>query len=338
MRKEATLAQWKKLYDVAIEIKKLKPWEYLWDLDIVTLILPDKEEPIYCSIMGRGGECFAIGTYLGFNAIHDFYKMADSKDIPPEQMIRYQDNNVVMCHFGSRDELSKQELSLVKNLDLKFRGKNNWIYFHSFNKGYVPYMLDEDEVIQHTEVLQHLFMALKAYIVNKLPIDFEDGHTLLRRYDPEKEICINHQASILLPKKEYFVPVIQDDILISKLKAQKKNNEDVEIDIAYSNKVIKDKKYDRPVQSRICILADHKRGLVMDQSMLSPEADDIDEMFGIIINYIMQRGKPRTIFIRDEYIMCILKDLCETLGIKLKIRGRLSVIDNFIKMFISFRF
>lgn len=33
MRKEATVEQWKELFEVAIMIKELKPWEHLWDLD-----------------------------------------------------------------------------------------------------------------------------------------------------------------------------------------------------------------------------------------------------------------------------------------------------------------
>jgi len=35
MRKEAKLEQWRGLYDIAIKIKELKPWEYLWDLDVI---------------------------------------------------------------------------------------------------------------------------------------------------------------------------------------------------------------------------------------------------------------------------------------------------------------
>lgn len=40
MRNEATLDEWKELYDIAIKIKDLKPWEYLYDMDIITILLP----------------------------------------------------------------------------------------------------------------------------------------------------------------------------------------------------------------------------------------------------------------------------------------------------------
>ena len=36
MRKEALLEQWKQLYEVATRIK-LKPWEKLWDMDLIAV-------------------------------------------------------------------------------------------------------------------------------------------------------------------------------------------------------------------------------------------------------------------------------------------------------------
>ena len=35
MRKEATIEQWKELYEVATRIKEMKPWNKFWDLDII---------------------------------------------------------------------------------------------------------------------------------------------------------------------------------------------------------------------------------------------------------------------------------------------------------------
>ena len=35
MRKEATIEQWKELYESATRLKSMKPWETFWDLDII---------------------------------------------------------------------------------------------------------------------------------------------------------------------------------------------------------------------------------------------------------------------------------------------------------------
>ncbi|HQO73065.1 MAG TPA: hypothetical protein PLJ53_10015, partial [Sedimentibacter sp.] len=111
MRNEASIEQWNKLYEVTINIKKLEPWNYLWDIDIITIILPEYEEPFYCSVMGKNGQCFAISVYKGFEAIHGFFKVVDAKNIPPFQLMRYQDN--LTCYFGDREELSSKELKVI---------------------------------------------------------------------------------------------------------------------------------------------------------------------------------------------------------------------------------
>jgi len=41
MRKEASLEQWKLLYEVAIKFKALKPWNNLWDIDLTQIVLPE---------------------------------------------------------------------------------------------------------------------------------------------------------------------------------------------------------------------------------------------------------------------------------------------------------
>ncbi len=331
MRKEATLEQWHDLYDVSIRIKALKPWEYFWDMDIITILLPDREEPYYCSIMGKAGECFSIGTYAGFDAMNDFYEIVENTDIPPEQMLRYQNN--MMCYFGNRDELTKKEWKIIKDLGLKFRGKNNWIYFHSFKTGYVPYILDADQVVELTEVFQQLFMALRAYIEKGIKVDFEKGNTLLRRYDKEKQLWYCYESQLLLPPRKYLIPVLQDDLLMARLKKQKETREKIEIDIVYLNVVVNDKKYDRPIDPKMCMIADFNNGMLIDHDMISPEDDEVEVILDMIINYIMQAGKPEMIFVRDKYIEALLSDICERTNINLKIKGSLQGIDAFVRAF-----
>ena len=38
MRKEATIEQWKELYESATRLKSMKPWETFWDLDIIAAV------------------------------------------------------------------------------------------------------------------------------------------------------------------------------------------------------------------------------------------------------------------------------------------------------------
>ena len=56
MRKEASLNQWKELYDETLKLKALEPWKYLDSADLIAIKLQGMEEPVFMSFMGRLGE------------------------------------------------------------------------------------------------------------------------------------------------------------------------------------------------------------------------------------------------------------------------------------------
>ena len=333
MRKEASLEQWRSLYEVAIKFKMLKPWDHLWDMDLTRIELPEYQEPFFCSVMGKAGQCFAIGTYAGFDAINGFYYIADNQQISSTQYIRYQNN--LMCYFGARDELTSKELKVIKNLGLKFRGKTEWIYFRAFETGYTPYILDEHQVVQLTIVFQQLYMALKYFIESKIKVNFEGGSILYRRYDDESKLWITSEAPNIIPPRVHMTPAINDELLLAKLNKLKATRNEVELDTLYLNVVINDKEFEKPFLGNMLIIADCKSGMLIDQNMLSPKDEVIENILGIFINYLMQKGKPKTVYVRDEYMQDYLGNLCEKIGVLLKVKGKLKAIDSFEKSYMG---
>jgi hypothetical protein len=337
MRKEATLEQWKKLYDVAIKIKELQPWEHLWDLDIITLIIPGREM-IYNSVMGRGRECYGIGSYISDKAINNFHNMLESKNFPIEQTIRFQDDDIIMCYFGSRDELTAKELKLIKDLGYKFRGKNNWIYFHSFKKGYAPFMLDQEEVLLETKILQHLYMSLNIYIIEGLKVDFENGRSLTRTWSEKEGLWMNFEAPLMRPEEKYLAPTIEDEDFKFEADIMETTEQIWELDIAYTSGAIKDKEYERPVSIRICILAESKSGIMLDQDILTPDDNEASIILNMVSNQMFDLEKPSKILVRDKATYYIIKDICNVAKIKLEIKERLKTIDSFLREFATGRF
>ena len=334
MRVEAKIEEWKELYEAAIKLKNLKPWETLWSMDLITIIESNKKEPCICSVMGKMGDCYGIGAYNGFNAIKGFYEMNFTEGIPPHQLIRYQNN--MMCYYGNRDELTTKELKIVKELGLKFRGKNNWIYFRTFEKGYVPYMPNREEVLEFTKILNNLYNAIKS-LNDGLSVDFENNKTLMHRFDEKSNDWISSEENLLIPDMSYSVPILQDELLINKLKKQKKDGSLLELDIAYLNTVVNDKEYEKPIGTRLCMLVDSNEGFVLEQVLLKPNDDEVNLIFGIIINYILQKGKPERVLVRDGYMASILMDLCERINVEIFESSTLDAIDEFVESFYRFR-
>ncbi|MDF2537066.1 MAG: hypothetical protein K0S76_87 [Herbinix sp.] len=72
MRKEASIEDWKSLYEVTTRIQQMKPWEYLWDMDLIGIQCGKEEETVFYSILGRGGECYGIAVYEGYEAFNQY--------------------------------------------------------------------------------------------------------------------------------------------------------------------------------------------------------------------------------------------------------------------------
>ncbi|EGD50994.1 hypothetical protein TheetDRAFT_2182 [Thermoanaerobacter ethanolicus JW 200] len=140
-------------------------------------------------------------------------------------------------------------------------------------------MLDEEEVLKETEVFKHLFMALQDFIEKDIKVDFEAGETLVHRYGKQQNTWITHAAPLVIPERKYLIPVLKDELLLSRIAKQKNTGTDIEMDIAYVNSTIRDKRYERPIAIRSCILADSRTEMVIDQYLLTPEDDEVQYGF-----------------------------------------------------------
>lgn len=79
----------KKLYEAASCIKELKPWEKFWDLDLIGIRYGEKEKTVFFSILGRGGNCYGIVVYEGYEGVNSFLmlNMQESLNLSPEYVL-----------------------------------------------------------------------------------------------------------------------------------------------------------------------------------------------------------------------------------------------------------
>ena len=106
MRQEATLTEWKELYEVATRIKELEPWKDLWDMDLIALRFGDDEEPVFMSVLGKGNNCYGLVAYEGYEGLNDFLMlcMHEQMNLSTEYTMYSQTN--LTCYWGDRKELS----------------------------------------------------------------------------------------------------------------------------------------------------------------------------------------------------------------------------------------
>ena len=101
MRKEASKNAWKQLYDITLKLDKLEPWNYLGDTQLVTIQLKDREEPVFCSVMGKFSGERGIAVFDGVEGLGDFYMILGSEegDLPAQYLM--DEHSSLTCFWGS---------------------------------------------------------------------------------------------------------------------------------------------------------------------------------------------------------------------------------------------
>ena len=217
MREEASLGQWKVLYETATRIKELKPWKKFWDMDLIGISRGDEEDTVFYSILGRGGACYGIAVYEGYEGLNSFLMltMQQSMNLTSEYVMYNQKN--LTCYWGNREELTDKQRKVIKELGYTFRGKNQWLYFLSFEPGYYPYNMDKEEVLRMSEYLQGLELALKCYYEENVMVDFEHGKMFYVVLEENKKVRSHGEVPLPFTAFQFGNLLITDVELLADL-------------------------------------------------------------------------------------------------------------------------
>lgn len=330
MRIEATIAQWKQLYEVTTRIRELEPWNFLWDMDIIGIRVGDEpENTVFYSILGRGGDCYGITVYEGYEAFNSFLMltMRERMNLSVEYAMSNQMN--LTCYWGNRDELTAKQREIIKELGYKFRGKNNWLYFLSREPGYYPFNLDQAEVVRMTEHMENLEMALTYYKKMDVQIEIGNGNMFSFVFSADTKTWQYGEEPLPFTGYHFGNLMITDEELLEELAKVPKGKFKLEADLRPMGASISDKGYDKPINPVMSILTEANTGLIISCDMNKPDEDAALELVETLIRFIFKAGAPREIRVSNMIVEAALEQICETCKIKLRRVKQLKEIDKF---------
>lgn len=330
MRKEATIGQWKELYASATRLKEMKPWETFWDLDIIAVQNGEEEDTVFYSILGHGGECYGISVYEGYEAFNTFMMltMQDQLNLPTGYAMFSQKN--LTCYWGSREELTEKQRNVIKELGYKYRGKNQWLYFLSLEPGYRPYNLDQEEVIRMTEHFQDLELALQCYKETKEPVNFASGEMFLLEFEQGKKKWRAGAEPLPFTGFQFGNLIITDDELLAELEDSKRYDVTLEMDVVIPGFSVNDKKYKKPANPAVCMIADAQSGMMLRCEIQDPEEDAVAALAEELVGFILNVGIPKEIRVSNILVEAGLEQICDVCGIKLRRVKRLQSMEEFL--------
>lgn len=323
---------WPKTLEKAKEFQQLKPWEIMTDEQIFAIEDPETGEYLFCSVLGAGGEMHGLAVYIGLDG---FFSLVDSMGNikSGEEIVKHQHS--LLVSFEDRTDLEKEEYDLIKTYDVPFRGKKAWPSFISFQPGFYPWMLDEDEARQ-------MYLALKETI--KMYEELKDGLTLPHLINDEKMVVKvlvhddleddfqNHTSNITdiveaVSIEKYVGYSFPSELDIKRAtKKSKPLGRTVEFSLTYLNIPIQRVEGERPIFPATVIVADHDEGMIYHHDIFDTEINIqiVQNEFLNIFSHL--EGVPKEI-LTDHRTYSYMTPLLEHFNTHVEIVEELPIID-----------
>jgi hypothetical protein len=145
---------WRGLYEAAVRVKEMAPWEWMTEAHVFGVQDPETREIGFVSVMGMLGEYYAISVYPNPEALYSFWMVQEAgPDINPDALLEIPQ---IHASFEDRGDLENKDRQVIKDLGLKFRGRKEWPMFRSYRPGYAPWFVEAEEARLLTNALDQL--------------------------------------------------------------------------------------------------------------------------------------------------------------------------------------
>ncbi|MGZ9166444.1 MAG: DUF7309 domain-containing protein, partial [Anaerolineales bacterium] len=320
--------QWKRLYELMGKLRDLAPWEYMYEDNIFGVQFPETGNLGFVSVMGSLGEHFAIAVYMGKKGLEGFLTMQRmAHKLAPDIVLQVPQ---LQASFENREMIAPEDRKIIKQLDLKFRGKNVWPQFRSYRPGCFPWYLEKEEAQMLIHGLEQLMDVAPRFKqdADMLGSSEPDGKLLVRVQ--ENGEWVDRPQKIKFPADPPLRLSMNMDAL-NELRSMKKRNATVEVDIQMMEEAVRDKSLDRPYFPFMLMIAEKESHMILGVDLLSP-LPSLEEMWEtvpekvteILANYLL----PGEIQTKDPLIAMLLSPLEKELGVKVNLVKRLPTIEH----------
>ena len=296
---------WRALLEKAVAFNRLAPWQWMDDDEIFLVIDPETNERLYCSVIGALGQERGMVVYIGeqgYKSLQHLFKQPY-----PEQDPVYT-QRAVLISFADRNELSKEDYELLRSLGMTFRGKKQWPQFRSFDPGYYPWTISEEEAKLATVALDQALDVARRAGEGELSLSvFPQDEKMFARIGEKKDVNVVWRDDLIpLAKLEVEEKAPTYELLVDpKLIEMVKNigqvyHGSIEFDAGYINRPVQEKRGERPYFPIFVLAVDVNTGFIIHNDLLPIEnvAMRVQKSF---LDMLLRLGKiPREIRMKKE--------------------------------------
>lgn len=325
------------LLDAAFSFRKQKLWKKLSESELFAVQLGSGEVG-YCCITGAFGEHLALTLYIGQTGIDSLRSLHRSFDLenPFERHEAATAQVCLQCSYENLSMLDYAELQLIdqytKQHGIKLRGKNSCPSFLSYTAGHIPWVMSEEDYPPIYEAL------LAAMEVSRL-LEATPKRTLGFR-----EVSLDQQeipfiqprdggfslGSIVLPPPRMpddLTPLYRNDILLAKLRKQKKTDQVWAYDIVMQTEPLTDEKdvgrgaYRRPKRPLfypyIQFVFNPIHDFIISTDSACNLAQESADLLETLAQSMLEFGIPATVQVQNRRAEIFLRDLASKVGFQI---------------------
>ncbi|KOP78130.1 hypothetical protein AMS59_13585 [Lysinibacillus sp. FJAT-14745] len=301
------------LLELTNELKKLKPWQYLKDDEVVAIHFEDVDYKVLVSVMGAGGEEFGLMIFdmeLGYNSLAKIlYEKNLSSDF-------YFGLNALTVNFVDREELDTADYLLIKDCGLSYRGKKNWIQFRSYLEGTHSERPNYLEVELLIDVISRMINITEARKAGwEYPQLAEHQYPTFKvQMDGELQEIYILQINMAKPTYECYEEISMFEK--AKYKKKPKSALQLEYDLFYMPFGVEMEETDRTVYPIAGMLIERGSNLVIEHEMFPmPKTPPIAQ--GMLWAFLQGlEVRPSKIFVSKE-LRPMLQPLAKIIGVEL---------------------
>lgn len=325
-----SLEDWRKLYDAAIDFKKIAPWEWMWDSDIFGVQAHENGEVGYCCILGRNREVFGLIVYLGSEGLEGYLRVVSGDvDMKDPDVLHIKD--CLSASFEDKKDLSKDDMSVMKQLGLKFEGENAWPQFRSYHPGYLPWQLTKDEAVFLTLCLEQskdVCLRFKEFPDMLKPL--KANHYFTRIAKKENGILKWNDAwlePMSLRKVVMMRQSIDEKRLERLIQTADRQKMTWEVDFFYAPAYIAEKGK-RPYFPLVLLWVDQHSYFIFFVHVTTYDKYRIEFIRQCLCAFESAKMLPGEIQVRKRELLVYLEPLGQRLGIEIKLVKKLKAVDE----------
>ncbi|MED3563959.1 plasmid pRiA4b ORF-3 family protein [Bacillus xiapuensis] len=310
---ESQYSHWPELLALANEFKALQPWKWVDDDQIFAVEDPSSGEYVFCSVMGGGGVEFGIAAFIG----HDGLKYLNKLNNQEIDESTYLEQRSLLLSFNDRSDLTSEDLDLLKAHGLSYRGKRQWPQFRSFKPGYLPWMLDEEEVKLFVTVLKQAIEVCKLALNDHELLSWKLDTFFTRMLNEDSRVWENSEVELIYSEDKRDIPPLVDQLELQRArKISKRFNVPIEFDVSFGPTPIQENSGERPYFPHLVLCLERHRGLIIYQEFLRNDQKDAAIQQSLLSLIQNLNAIPRELWIKEE-LQPILQQLASKLRINL---------------------